>query len=115
MRLEAVRIGSQSKLIRVPSKPRLTFDVVLFLGNHHGPRLPLAGTHTRREGCNFPLHARRGVNTLGRGPGAFFCAGVRNSPVGVVGTPQSPRMQEAPASIPVSSVNMMMVIDSGDV
>ena len=72
MRLEATRIDSKSKLFRVPSKPRLTFDVVLPLGNHHGPRPTLAGTHTRREGCNFPLHARRGVNTLGRGPGAFF-------------------------------------------
>jgi len=72
MRLEATRIDSKSQLFRVPSKPRLTFDVVLPLGNHHGPRPTLAGTHTRREGCNFPLHARRGVNTLGRGPGAFF-------------------------------------------
>src|SRR4029450_102008 len=108
IRLEATRRDSKSKLFRVPSKPRLTFDVVLPLANHHGPRPTLAGTHTRREGCNFPLHARRGVNTLGRGPGAFFCAGVRNSPVEVVGTPQSPRMQEAPASTTVSSVNMMV-------
>ena len=37
MRLEITRIRAKSKLFRVPSKPRLTFDVVLPLGNHHGP------------------------------------------------------------------------------
>jgi hypothetical protein len=54
MRLEATRIDSKSKLFRVPSKPRLTFDVVLPLGKHHGPRqLSQVRIHVVR-GVTFP-------------------------------------------------------------